>query len=194
MNHWTNLLPVKNQVSFERRRQVRLWSTAWVALSLALLAIYGVLDRQRIQLMNSIEAAEASVAPIREAEIELVELRNEKQRLYQLSLTADSLQQTDAPLALLQTVGSSCQDLGKKVQIDSLRIDEISSPNSVAGKAHLTRKQILLVGSADADFLITAFVNRLVDCGVFRKVELESSHALADKLAAKRSFQIRCQQ
>lgn len=194
MNRWSNLLPIKNQVSLESRRQVKMWGAVWIAISIALVVIYAVLSRQRSQFKNSIEAVEASVAPIREAEIVLVGLQNEKQRLCQLSLTADALQQTDAPLALLQAVGSSCRGLGRTVQIDSLRMDEISSPNIEAGKVQVPRKQVLLVGSADADFLITAFVHQLVECGVFRKVELESSHALADKLAAKRSFQIRCQQ
>jgi hypothetical protein len=153
-----------------------------------------VLERQQRQLKNSIVVAEAGVAPIRDAETALVGLKNETQSLHRLSLCADTLQQTDAPLALLQAVGGSCQDLGSKVQIDSLRMDEISSTISEAGKLRLPRKQILLVGTANADFLITALVNRLGECGVFRKVELESSHALADKLSAKRSFQIRCQQ
>ncbi len=192
MNHWTNLLPVKNQVLFECRRQVKNWSIVWLAFLLVWIAVYRVLDRQQSQLTSSIEIAEMGVAPIRQAEIALIGLKNESENLHRRALTADSLQQTDAPLALLQAVGGSCQDFGNKVQIDSLRMDEISS--SEAGKLRLPSKQILLVGSADADYLITAFVNRLGECGVFRKVELESSHALADKLSAKRSFQIRCQQ
>lgn len=194
MNHLTNLLPIRSQIAFECRRQLRVWGIVWIAVSIVLVTIYLLLDRERLQLENAIAGVEATVAPIREAEIALAQLKNEKQLLSRLAQTADVLQQTDAPLALLQSVGSSCQNLGKAIQIDSLRMDELSGHASEQGKPQLPRKQILLIGSADADYLITAFVNRLSECGVFRKVELESSHATADKLSAKRSFQIRCQQ
>lgn len=194
MSHWSNLLPTKNQLSFEYVRQVKVWSAAWLAVSLVIVTLYGVLDRQGKYLIDSVANAEASVAPVREAEDTLVRLKTEKQKLKQLSFTADSLQHTDAPLALLQAVGTSCQDLGKKVQIDSFRMDEIGISSSVVGHVPSPRKQLLLVGSAEEDFLITAFVNRLSACGVFRKVELESSHAVADSLATKRTFQIHCQQ
>ncbi len=194
MNHLTNLLPLNAQISFECRRQVQVWGTVWIVLVLTWIVIYGLLDRKRIQLKNSIANAEAAVAPIRDAELGLEQMRNEKELLIRHALVADALQQTDTPLALLQSIGSSSQRLGKDIQIDSLRMDELSGSSGDLGKSPMKRKQILLVGSADADFLITAFVSRLSECDVFRIVELESSHAIADKLSAKRSFQIRCQQ
>ena len=194
MTRLTNLLPQKVQVSFETSRQLRVWGIVWVAIAITLVVIYGLLDRQRIQLTGLIDDAEATVAPIRDAELKLEEMRSEKRLLNKLALVVDDLQQTDTPLALLQSVGSSCQRLGKEIQIDSLRIDELREASSTQGKSQLLRKQVLIVGSADSDFLITAFVSRLGECGVFRKVELESSHAMADKVSVKRSFQIRCQQ
>lgn len=187
MNRWTNLLPLHNQLSFERKRQLRVWGVAWLAVSLALAAVYGILERQRIQLVNSMASADASVASVHAAVKTLDRLKEEKQTLQRLSSTAEALQQIDAPLALLQAVGTSCHDFGKKIQIDSLRMDEFGLSNS-------PRKQLKLVGSAEADYLITAFVDRLNSVGVFRKVELESSHAVVEGLVAKRTFQILCQQ
>ena len=194
MSRLPNLLPMRNQIAFIHHRQARVWGMALLVIAIAMAVFFVAVDRHRAQRNQALSLGEESVEPIREAQRKLVSLEIESHSLRQVSQQAESLQLRDAPLALLQSVGDCCHDLGSMIQIDSLRMDEISGITGNGSKSSIVRKQLILVGSAEADYLITRFVGRLNDCGVFRKVELESSLAVADRESTKRTFQIRCQQ
>ncbi|MEZ6134985.1 MAG: hypothetical protein R3C53_08765 [Pirellulaceae bacterium] len=189
-----NLLPVKRQLAFLHCRQARLWGTAWATIALILAIIYGIYAAEQKRQLLELELAEASIAPIRQAELTLMQIEAETQALQKLAVNARAVQEMDMPLAVLQAVGGACQDLGPDFQIDSLRMDEFTEPARAAGQQPRPRKQVLVIGSAAADYMLTAYIGRLNASGVFRKIELESSQAAAEHQAEKRSFQIRCEQ
>ena len=194
VKHYVNLLPPRTQCVFEHWRQVRRWSVAWCLTGILLLTGFCSLDHRRDLIAKRLDATTLEVAPLRQTEAECLKIQGECTQYREMVETARAIEQTDAPLALLQVVSDSVSELGSSIKLDALRMDEISGDRAVAGQLPSFRKQLQLTGSADADTLVTALVTRLRACQVFRTVELESSRAFSDQSDARRSFQIRCQQ
>ncbi len=194
MSRSVNLLPIPNQRRFEHWRQGKRWLAIWSSVVVALVVTQGLLTARRGQTERNLEAAEASVAPLRRAEADARRLQAETETCRERVEASRVLEQTDATLALLQVVSDSCRDFGGAIELESLRLDESTSRKVEAGQASAPRKQLRLVGAADADNRVAAFVRRLRESQVFELVELESSQAQTDLAGARRSFHIRCEQ
>jgi Fimbrial assembly protein (PilN) len=189
-----NLIPKSQQIRSEHWRQAKRWSAVWI-LSASLIAIgYVAVQYQQQSLLSRIKTLEVITAPVRRAEDDvrrLTQIRDSQRRSVE---TAQALEQSDVALAILQVVGNCCSAIGDGVQIDSLRIDEVQQTKSPTGQVTIPKKQLLLVGSAEKDHFVTTLVSKLVESSAFSKVELESSQAVADQQASRRTFQVRCQQ
>ncbi len=194
MKYRVNLLPVASQRRFEHRRLGRFWTAIWLLSAGLLLAGHLVLVQLHRTAQRELDAAKASSAPIRRAEADIRRLQSTleaERRNIELCL---ALEQTDVPLALLQVVGDSCRGLGTDIQLESLRVDELTVAKAPEGKEPVPRKQILLVGTADGDARVTSFVRALESSQAFQAVALEASQAQSEQVLSRRSFQIRCQQ
>jgi Tfp pilus assembly protein PilN len=192
MKRMVNLLPLSTQSQLEQHRQFRVWGGVCLTLC-AFMALSYVSTKMNVdQLQHARDMAEAEVVDLRNASAESRRAEIESKRLQRLVEDSELIEQKDVPLALIQTIAECC-NADDHLQIDSLRIDELTVA-AEKNKVAIPKKQILMNGLADSDIQVSVLVNRLNSSQMFSMVDLISSQAQSEDSDSRRSFQIRCQQ
>jgi hypothetical protein len=187
-----NLLPLRLRQRWEWQSQCIKWTLVWGVFALSLWIIYTLFEQHHLAAKQQVDADRALVTGVSEATTQIQQLTGQAAAAKRLIENSQLLELADVPLALLQTVVECCQLQGRGIQIDSIRLDEISPSTIKDNIVTPGRKQLLFNGLAESDPRATSFVNSLQASGQFEKVELLSIQGAGDR--QQRSFSIRCEQ
>lgn len=194
MNRSINLLPLANRCRFAHLQHARLWAIRWLVVVGALLAVQVSLEYTRREVSTKLAAAEVALGPLRKAEADARRMLRAGDEISLRVRACREMEQSDAPLAILQLVGDCCRKVEFKVALESLRMDEVTTPASSSSPVPQIHKQVMMVGTADNDGSLAAFVDELRASRLFTQVDLEASHAKSELKQSLRSFQLRCLQ
>ncbi|MBX3422468.1 MAG: hypothetical protein KF752_13020 [Pirellulaceae bacterium] len=194
-----NLLPLSTELRFLRARQFRFWLRMWMGSALIFGSIFVMLDHKRRLAAEQLLSIEAEVAEVRQAASDVQRLTEMTELHRKLVNDSQTLEQTDVPLAILQTIGQCCREAGDSILLSSYRVSEINTtaPTTNAQSAQLTivtpRKQVQLSGQAHSDQCL-GLIDNLRSSGAFTKVELLSAQTNSEQVGSRQTFQIVCEQ
>lgn len=187
-----NLIPLKLRQRWEWQSQAITWVLTWSIIAIFLWITYTIFAQRHAAAKQQLEIEQSLVSGVSQATHQIQQLTLQSTQSKTLIEHAQLLELTDVPLALLQTLVECCQLQVRGIQIDSIRLDEITPStikDNVVTPAH---KQLLFNGVAESDPRATSFVNSLQASGQFQVVELLSITGSND--LPERSFSIRCEQ
>ncbi len=151
------------------------------------------LTKERLLVSQRVRSLRTKLAESREARRILNDLRTKHDLVSMLEAELPAVQ-------ILGVVSQSARDPGRRIQVNSLRAEEILrdlpvSPASAQRSTKPKQETVLVVtvtGIAQDDLAVTHFVTRLRQSNMFRSVKLNSTTGGHETVAVDRHYEVQC--
>jgi len=205
MKRSLNLLPLGHRVRELTVRRLLGWSLVWAVCAAATLGLWWPKQGRCRTARQAREAAQSSFEPLEGLLAESDSMQEELDWLQANGIVSGKLLDDKPVLALIGQVGQSASECHGRLVVRNLLFErrehpvEIDQPEPKGPKEKTPEPEdtgpwavVTLEGEAVDNLAVATFVVGLRDSGLFRRVELKSSHEKSPTQNAFRSYQIEC--
>ncbi len=207
MKRSLNLLPLGHRVRELTVRRLLGWSLVWAACVAATLGLWWLKQGRCRTARQAREAAQSSFEPLEGLLAESDSMQKELDWLHANGIVSGKLLDDKPVLTLIGQVGQSASECDGRLVVRNLVFERREQPLEIdqadakgpKGKTPEPEPEdtgpwavVTLEGEAVDSLDVATFVVGLRDSGLFRRVELKSSHEKSPTQNAFRSYQIEC--
>lgn len=207
MKRSLNLLPLGHRVRELTLRRLLAWSLVWAACVAMTLGLWWLKHSRCRAARQSLEAAQSSYEPLERLLAQSESMQEELDWLHASGIVSGKLLDDRPVLTLIGQVGESASECHGRLVVRNLVFErreqpvEIDRPDARGPDEKTPEPEpkdtgpwavVTLEGEAVDNLAVATFVVGLRDSGLFRRVELKSSHEKSPTVNAFRSYQIEC--